>query len=85
MPKNTTPPPASPEEERLESLERAIVKGQRALADRNRLIVEMAANGHTQADLTRRLNRVRSRLGAKELTPDALFVILKRKGGRESQ
>lgn len=80
----TTPPPArSSREQRLESLEREIIKGQRALTERNRLVVELVAAGYTQADITRRLNRQRAALNADPLTPDAVHVILKRTAQKE--
>ena len=78
---STTPPtprPVTAPEHRLETLERDVVKGQKALEERNRLVVELERKGYTQADLTRRLNRQRLLAGADPLTPDALFMILKR-------
>jgi hypothetical protein len=72
------PPPRSSREQKLESLEREIVRGQRALIERNRLVVELASSGYTQADITRRLNRQRTALSAEPLTPDAIHVIIKR-------
>lgn len=76
---STTPPrPVTASEVRLETLERDVIKGQQALEARNRLVVEMEAKGYTQADLTRRLNRQRVIAGGTPLTPDALFMILKR-------
>lgn len=74
----TPPPPRSSREQKLESLEREIVRGQRALIERNRLVVELVASGYTQADVTRRLNRQRAALSADPLTPDAIHAILKR-------
>jgi hypothetical protein len=79
----TPPPPRSSREQKLESLERDIVRGQRALLERNRLVVELVASGYTQADITRRLNRQRSALNADHLTPDAIHVILKRTAPKE--
>lgn len=81
----TTPPPlpTSSREQKLESLERAIVRGQRALIERNRLVVELALAGYTQADITRRLNRQRTALRADPLTPDAVHVIIKRTSNKE--
>ena len=78
MPTIPTPPPRSSREQKLESLEREIVRGQRALIERNRLVVELVGMGFTQADVTRRLNRQRSALSADLLTPDAIHAILKR-------
>jgi hypothetical protein len=79
-----TPPPRSSREQKLESLEREIVRGQRALIERNRLVVELVASGYTQADVTRRLNRQRAALSADPLTPDAIHVILKRTANKEN-
>lgn len=78
------PPPRSSREQKLESLEREIVRGQRALLERNRLVVELVAAGYTQADITRRLNRQRTALSADLLTPDAIHVILKRTANKET-
>jgi primosomal protein N'' len=79
----TPPPPKSAREQKLESLEREVVRGQRALLERNRLVVELIAAGYTQADITRRLNRQREALAADPLTPDAIHVILKRTAQKE--
>lgn len=79
----TPPPPRSSREQKLESLEREIVRGQRAILERNRLVVELVAAGYTQADITRRLNRQRAALNADPLTPDAIHVILKRTAPKE--
>lgn len=73
-----TPRPVTASERRLESLERTVVKGHKALDERNRLVVEMVKDGYAQADLARRLNRQRLIAGADPLTPDAVFAILKR-------
>lgn len=78
MPTTSTPPPRSPREQKLEALEREVIRGQRALIERNRLVVELVAMGFTQADVTRRLNRQRTALSAEPLTPDAIHAILKR-------
>jgi hypothetical protein len=78
MPPIITPLPKSAKEHRLEALERDIVRGQRALTERNRLVVEMVELGYTQADVTRRLNRQRDALDADPLTPDAIHALLKR-------
>lgn len=67
----------------LEDLERAVVIGQRALADRNRLLVELADQGQTAASLYHRLNAVRAEEGAQPLTRDAIFVAIRR--GRENR
>jgi DNA-binding NarL/FixJ family response regulator len=77
------PIPQSSREQKLESLERDIVRGQRALTERNRLVVELVAAGYTQADVTRRLNRQRAALSADLLTPDAVHAILKRTANKE--
>jgi len=85
MPKNPMlPPPRNQIETRLEQLEREVVKGQRALNERNKTVCEMAQQGYTQADITRRLNRQRTVAGAKPLTPDAVAVIVKRHSDKEA-
>jgi len=78
------PPPRSSQEQKLEALEREIVRGQRALLERNRLVVELVTSGYTQADITRRLNRQRTALSADPLTPDAIHVIIKRTPTQEN-
>jgi hypothetical protein len=83
MPTIPTPPPRTAQEQKLESLEREIVRGQRALIERNRLVIELVGRGFTQADLTRRLNRQRAALSADLLTPDAIHAILKRANTKE--
>ena len=86
MPKNPLlPPPRNQLETRLEQLEREVVKGQRALTERNRVVCAMASEGYTQADITRRLNRQRTVAGARPLTPDAVAVIVKRHSEKEIQ
>lgn len=67
----------------LEDLERAVVIGQRALADRNRLLVELADQGQSAASLYHRLNAVRVEEGAQPLSRDAIFVAIRR--GRENR
>jgi hypothetical protein len=80
---NPTPAPRSSREQKLEALEREVVRGQRALIERNRLVVELVSLGYTQADVTRRLNRQRTALSADLLTPDAIHAILKRNTNKE--
>ena len=78
---STTPPtprPVTASEHRLETLERDVVKGEKALKERNRLVVSMFHKGHRQAELTRRLNRQRLIAKADPLTPDAIYMIIKR-------
>lgn len=77
------PPPRNSNEQKLEALERDVIKGQAALAARNALVVQMSNKGYSQADLTRRLNRQRQASGARLLTPDALHMIIKRSTDRK--
>lgn len=69
----------------LEDLERCVVIGQRALADRNRMLVELHGDGHSAASLYHRLNRVRAEEGAQPLTRDAIFVAIRRGQGKSSR
>lgn len=62
----------------LDDLERAIIIGQRALITRNRLLVELANSGHTGASLCQRLNAVRAEEQASPLTPDAVYIAIRR-------
>ena len=73
-----TPPPATPEEAELERLEHVIIDGQQALQARNRLVVTMLHSGTRPADVTHRLNRVRSIRGVKKLSQHAVFAIQRR-------
>lgn len=66
------------EEHRLEQLEATIARGLSAYAERNRLIYDLSQRGYRQADLARRLNRVRERLGVSTLTPDSIAATIRR-------
>jgi hypothetical protein len=68
---------------RLEDLERAVVLGQKALIERNRMVVELADAGHSGASIYHRLNAVRAEEGAQPLTPDAVYVTIRR--GRDAR
>jgi hypothetical protein len=56
----------------LEDLERAVVIGQRAITERNRLLLELSNAGHSNASLYHRLNAIRAEEGAKPLSRDAI-------------
>jgi hypothetical protein len=62
----------------LEELEETVVAGERALRDRNRLLSELNAEGQGKAELCRRLNVVRSALGAQTLTRGAVYLNIRR-------
>jgi len=64
--------------QQLEDLEEAIVLGQRALAERNRLLVALADAGHTSASLFHRINDRRSEIGAPLLSRDAIEAAIRR-------
>ena len=66
----------------LEDLETKVIEGQKALADRNRLLVDLANSGHSSASLYHRLNAVRKDLGARPLSRDAIHVAIRR--GRDN-
>lgn len=65
-------------EQRLADLESTYVLGQRALEERNRLVLEMVDAGYTQADIFRRLNEARVKVGGKPITRDAVFMLVRR-------
>ena len=73
-----TPEAQTDEEHRLEHLEGIIARGLSAYEQRNRLIVHMVENGYTKADIARRLNRVRERVGVEPLTAAAITATCKR-------
>jgi hypothetical protein len=64
--------------QQLEDLEEAIVLGQRALAERNRLLVALADAGHTSASLFHRINDRRTEIGAPLLSRDAIEAAIRR-------
>jgi hypothetical protein len=64
--------------ETLEDLERAVVIGQRALTQRNKMLVELANEGHSSASLYHRLNAVRLEEGAQALSRDAIHIAIRR-------
>lgn len=67
----------------LEDLERTVLLGQRALVQRNRMLVDLADSGHSGASLYHRLNAVRADEGARPLTRDAIHVAIRR--GRDAR
>lgn len=71
------------QDQTLEDLETRVITGQRALSERNRLLVELADAGHTSASLYHRINAIRKEHGAQPLTRDAIHVAIRR--GRESR
>lgn len=77
--------PTSTNASTLEDLERAVVIGQRALAARNRRLVELADEGHTSASLYHRLNAVRAEEGAEPLSRDAIHVAIRRGRDKRSE
>jgi len=83
-----TLPPERPEERLLESLERQIIMGQRALDRRNEMVVDLHSLGWSKASLFHRLNRVRLEMGAEPLSRSAVDVTVRRAGrinGRRDQ
>lgn len=64
--------------QQLEDLEEAIVAGQRALAERNRLLVALSQAGHTSASLFHRINDRRTEIGAPLLSRDAIEAAIRR-------
>ena len=64
--------------EQLDKLERVIAKGLVAYEERNALIVSLIQNGVKQAEVARRINRVRQHTGAPTITPDAVAATMRR-------
>ncbi len=77
--------PTSTDTSNLEDLERCVLIGQRALLARNRLLVELADEGHTSASLYHRLNAVRAEEGAEPLSRDAIHVAIRRGRDKRSE
>lgn len=65
-------------ETKLADLEASYVKGQQALEQRNRLVLEMVDAGYRQADVFRLLNSARVSAGGKPITRDAIFMLVRR-------
>ncbi len=65
-------------ERMLVDLEAAYVLGQRALKERNQLILDMVDAGVRQADVFRTLNRARVEVGGEPITRDAVFMLVYR-------
>lgn len=68
----------------LDSLERTIVKGIQAYEARNALIVYLVDSGVKQAEVARRINSIREKMGAEPITPDAIAATMKRVAKRSS-
>ena len=62
----------------LARLETVISKGLAAYDQRNRLITDLVGQGVKQAELTRRLNAVRSKVGVATLGPCAVAAVMRR-------
>lgn len=62
----------------LDKLEKVIAKGLAAYEQRNKLIVSLVENGVRQAEVTRRLNKVREKMGVPIITPDAVAATMRR-------
>jgi hypothetical protein len=62
----------------LDRLEKIIAKGLTTYNERNNLIVSLVAIGIKQAEIARRINKVREKMGAPTVTPDAVAATLKR-------
>lgn len=63
---------------RLAHLQHTIVAGNRAMDERNRLLLTSFDAGSTQASLVEILNEVNRSVGESELTPDAIHRAVKR-------
>lgn len=74
--------PISPDEVELDRLERQVVAGHHALAQRCALVARMVAAGVSQAHITRRLNRVREQGGIEPVTVHAVSAILRREAAK---
>ena len=63
---------------RLEQLEATIAKGLATYKERNELIVSLVEQGVRQADVARRINKVRAASGVATVTPDAVAATMRR-------
>lgn len=73
-----TPTLAQQHTQTLTDLERQVVAGHLAMAQRNRLIVEMFDTGHRQSDIMRTINSVREEMGEKPVTLGAVHILIRR-------
>lgn len=83
MPKSSRSPtpgrPSSPDERRLEALQRQISQANTILlAERNSLLVRMSRNGYLHRDLSARLSRAATAVGDSPLTEDAVQKAIRR-------
>ena len=62
----------------LDHLEETIARGLAAYSRRNEIIAALVDSGERQADVCRRLNATRERIGVEPLTPDAIAATLTR-------
>lgn len=62
----------------LARLETVISRGLAAYDERNRLIADLVEQGIKQAEVTRRLNAVRSKVGVATLGPCAVAAVMRR-------
>jgi coenzyme F420-reducing hydrogenase gamma subunit len=62
----------------LDKLEKIIAQGLAAYDKRNRLIVRLVESGISQAEVTRRLNKVRDRANVATLGPCAVAATMRR-------
>lgn len=74
--------PVSPDEVELDRLERLVVQGHHALAQRSALVTRMVSAGVSQAHIARRLNRVRTQGGLTPVTVHAVSAILRREAAK---
>lgn len=62
----------------LEQLEKTIARGLASYDERNHLIVSLVEQGVRQAEVARRLNKVRAKIGVATITPDAVAATMRR-------
>jgi len=67
----------------LHRLEKIIAHGLATYNQRNELIVRLVESGVRQAEVTRRLNKVRTEMGVATITPDAVAATMRRVYKRE--
>jgi hypothetical protein len=64
--------------DRLQTLQHSIIAGNRAMDERNALLLRMFDTGESQPDLVEVLNEVNREVRAPEITSDAIHRAIKR-------
>ena len=75
----TPRPPRTNAERDLERLQRTVIQGLRAAEERNELLRTLWEGGMTQRELALRLTRASRAAGGGEVSPNAVFKLMKRR------